>query len=107
MLANDAEVLAAHVAEDYRGCDAGGRQHGRDLMLSAYGPGGVRLSAFDVSELHTTSWSDTVLVTGCAWIRGTYRDQQFEHQLRFLDVYARRAGAWQLVASQVTDRVDA
>jgi hypothetical protein len=103
MLSNDAEALLRHVAEDYRGVDAGGRAHGRDLMVSAYGPGGVGLDRFEVSEVETTAWEGTVLVSGNAWIRGTYRDIDFEHRLRFLDVYANRDAPWQLVASQVTD----
>jgi hypothetical protein len=106
MLRNDAAVLAAHVAEDYRGSDAGGRAHGRQLMLSAYGPGGVKLDAFEVSEVETRSWADTVLVTGVARIGGSYQLETFAHTLRFLDVYARRDGRWQLLASQATDIVE-
>jgi hypothetical protein len=103
MLSNDAEALLRHVAEDYRGVDAGGRAHGRDLMVNAYGPGGVGLDIFEVSEVETTAWEGTVLVSGNAWIHGTYRDIDFEHRLRFLDVHAHRGTSWQLVASQVTD----
>ncbi len=106
MLSNDAEKLLEHVADDYRGVDAGGRAHGRDLMISAYGPGGVKLEIFEVSEVETTGWESTVLVSGIAWIRGTYGDIEFEHRLRFLDVYAHREASWRLVASQVTDIVE-
>jgi hypothetical protein len=103
MLKNDTEPLEEHVAEDYQGCDAGGRLHGRDLFLEAYGPGGVDLEAFEASEVETTSWSDTVLVRGSASIRGRYGEFDFDHTLRFLDVYARREGGWQLIASHVCD----
>jgi ketosteroid isomerase-like protein len=106
MLANDAAVLSRHVADDYRGSDAGGRSHGREQYLAAYGPGGVTLETFDVSDLRTTAWTDTVLVTGVALIRGAYQDQRFEHRLRFLDVYRQRDGAWRLVASSATDVVE-
>jgi len=106
MLSNDAGPLHDHVAKDYRGVDAGGRVHDRDLMLSAYGPDGVDLDTFEVSEVETMAWEDTVLVTGNAWIRGTYGDIDFEHRLRFLDVYAHRDASWRLVASQVTDIVE-
>jgi ketosteroid isomerase-like protein len=103
MLTNDADVLGGYVADDYRGSDAGGRSHGREQYLAAYGPGGVALETFDVSDLQTTAWTDTVLVTGVALIRGAYQDQRFEHRLRFLDAYRHRDGAWQLVASSATD----
>jgi len=105
MLSNDAETLRTHIADGYFGSDAGGRVHDRDEYLAAYGSGGVALTAFDVSELHTEGWSDTVLVSGIAELRGAYHDQQFEHRSRFLDVYRQRNRAWQLVASSVTDIV--
>lgn len=103
MLANDLETLGSFVANDYRGFDAGGRPHDRALMLGAYGHGGVKLEAFEVSELETRSWADTVLVMGIGRIRGNYGKIAFEHKLRFLDVYARRESAWKLVASHVAD----
>ena len=105
MLSNDAETLRTHIAEDYRGSDAGGRVHDRDEYLAAYGPGGVALTVFEVSDLHIEGWSGTVLVSGIAELRGSYHDQQFEHRLRFLDVYRQRNRTWQLVASSVTDIV--
>lgn len=103
MLSNDAETLRTHVAATYRGTDAGGRIHDRDEYLVAYGHDGVTLTTFEVSDLHTESWADTVLVSGLVDLRGAYQGQQFEHRSRFLDVYRHRDGIWELVASSVTD----
>ena len=105
MIDNDLETLRARVAADYQGCDAGGRTHGRDVFLEAYGPGGVDLDEFEVREVKTTTWTDTVLVRGAAVIRGRYGEHDFGHDLRFLDVYACRDAGWQLVASHVCDIV--
>ena len=103
MINNDLAPLEAHVAPDYQGCDAGGRVHGRETYLEAYGPGGVELEVFEVHDLHTKAWADTVLVTGRARLQGRYGEYDFAHDLRFLDVYARRNGEWQLVGSHVCD----
>lgn len=103
MLANDPGPLRALVAEDYRGSDAGGRVHDREGYLEAYEPGGVELDAFDVNEVETVAWSDAVLVRGAAEIRGRYGPHEFEHRLRFLDVYGQRGAGWQLLASHVCD----
>jgi hypothetical protein len=105
MRANDPIPLQAHVAEDYQGSDAGGRLHDRELMLTLYGAGGIKLEEFEVSEVETKSWAGTVLVSGKAFIRGAYGEHTFEHTLRFLDVYAERGAGWKLVASHVTDIV--
>jgi hypothetical protein len=103
MLTNDADVLRAHVDADYEGSDAAGRLHDKEQMIAAYGPGGVELEVFDVSEVRARSLTDTILLRGIAHIRGRYGDEEFEHELRFLDVYALRETGWQLVASHVTD----
>lgn len=103
MLANDPEPMRALVADDYRGSDAGGRMHDREAYLEAYGPGGVELDAFEVDELETVAWSDAVLVRGTAEIQGRYGPHEFEHRLRFLDVYGQRDAGWRLLASHVCD----
>ena len=90
MIDNDAKTLKSHVADDYHGSDAGGRLHDRVGMLTAYGPGGVTLEEFSASEIETKDWAGTVLISGVGFIRGSYMDQDFEHRLRFLDVYAER-----------------
>lgn len=106
MLDNDGDVLLEHVAEDYMGSDAGGRIHDREAMVEGYGPGGVSLEAFDVSEVETKAWESTVIVTGRARFKGSWGEISFAHDLRFLDVYANRQGAWQVVASHATDIAD-
>jgi hypothetical protein len=105
MRANDVGPIRAYVAEDYQGSDAGGRLHDRELMLTLYGAGGIRLEEFEVSQVETKSWAGTVLISGKAFIRGAYGEHTFEHTLRFLDVYAERGAGWKLVASHVTDIV--
>jgi hypothetical protein len=44
-----------------------------------------------------------VLVRGSASIGGRYGEFDFDHALRFLDVYTRREGQWKLIASHVCD----
>ena len=72
---------------------------------SAYGPGGVSLEVFEVSDTETKAWADTVLVSGIALLRGAYQNETFEHRARFLVVYRHQKGCWKLVASSVTDVV--
>ena len=90
------------MADDYFGSDAAGRVHDRHGMITAYGPGGVQLDVFEVSEVRTREWPHTVLVTGTGRIHGFYQGVEFDHRLRFLDVYAHREGAWRLAASHAT-----
>jgi len=103
LLANDATALGHLVAEDYRGFDPSGQRHDRNLLLEAYGPGGVRLETYDTMDVETRVIGDVGLVMGLGSLRGGYGDQVFEHSLRFLDVYVRRDAKWRLYVSQVTE----
>lgn len=103
MIANDIDVLKKYVGVDYTGSDANGLLHDREAMLAAYGPNAVKLESFEVAEVETKSWADTVLVSGLGWMKGSFEEHRFEHHLRFLDVYAKRKGTWKVVASHVTE----
>jgi len=105
MLANDTEPLEKHVADDYFGCDAGGRVHDREQMISAYGPGGVHLEKFTAFDIAVRSWENTVIISGNTEIRGSWEEHKFEHHSRFMDVYGCRESEWKLTASQITDHV--
>ena len=74
-------------------------------MISAYGPGGVKLDVFEPSDIVTKSWQNTVILSGNAKIRGSWEGQEFEHYSRFMDVYAYRDSEWKLIASKITDHV--
>ena len=104
MLANDTVPMKTHVAEDYMGSDAGGNAHGKQMMMDAYGPGGVKLDVFETDDVETRCWDNTVLVLGNVTLNGSYNGEHFEHQSRFMDVYAFRQSHWKLTASTVTDR---
>jgi len=90
------------VAEDYRGIGPEGEPSDKKMILEAYRPDGVRLDAYEVEELETGTFGPVGLITGRGRIRGQYGSGEFDHRVRFVDVYADRGAGWQLVYSQVT-----
>ena len=98
----DSDALRQMIAEDYRGFDPQGQPQGRDTILEAYRPGGVKLDAYDVEELEARIIEPVGMITGKGRIRGKYVDYDFEHLVRFVDLYIQRGGHWQLYYSQVT-----
>lgn len=98
----DSDALGQMIADDYRGFDPQGQPHDRNMILEAYRPGGVALDAYDVKELETRIIGPVGIVTGRGRIHGEYTGHDFEHLVRFVDVYVRRGGCWQLYYSQVT-----
>ena len=98
----DSDALGQMIAEDYRGYDPQGQPQGRAMILEAYRPGGVKLDAYDVEELEARIIEPVGMITGKGRIRGKYVDYDFEHLVRFVDLYIQRGGQWQLYYSQVT-----
>ena len=106
LLNNDPDALAELVAEDYCGFDPNGRKNDRELMLQAYGPGGVQLETYETSDVTTRIIGDVGLVMGIGTLNGKYGEHEFGHNLRFLDVYVHHGGSWRLLVSQVTEMKD-
>ena len=102
LLGSDVQALRAMIADDYLGFDPQGRPQDRAMILEAYRPGGVRLDSYDVEDCETRITGNVGIITGTGRIHGTYGAQQFEHRVRFLDLYVHKSGRWQLYVSQVT-----
>ena len=103
LLSNDAVALTRLLADDYCGVDPNGSRQDRAMMLQAYGPGGVQLHTYETSDVATRIVGDVGLVMGVGTLSGTYGGCQFEHNLRFLDVYVHSGSTWLLSVSQVTE----
>jgi len=107
LLDNDSEALIELVADDYCGFGPNGGRHDRDMMLQAYGPGGVELDTYETRDITSQVIGDVGLLMGVGELSGKYGEDQFKHNLRFLDVFVRRGGSWLLLVSQVTEIEDA
>ncbi|MEW6336471.1 MAG: nuclear transport factor 2 family protein [Acidobacteriota bacterium] len=98
----DVDALDALIASDYQGFDPDGQPQGRDAILSAYRPGGVRLEAYEVEGLDARVAGEAGWIAGTGRIRGAWGEHVFDHHVRFVDVYVRHGERWQLAYSQVT-----
>jgi ketosteroid isomerase-like protein len=98
----DIAALERIIAPDYLGFDPAGLPQDREALLSGYHASGVRVEALEPADLRIRLFGDVGLVSGRTRIAGRALGERFELRLRFLDVFVRREGAWQLVASQVT-----
>jgi hypothetical protein len=98
----DVESLRELIAEDYIGYDPSGNPQNLAMTLEVYKPGGAKLDRYDVEELDVRIVGEIGIMSGKGYIHGTFADAEFEHDLRFLDLYILRDGAWSLYLSQVT-----
>ncbi len=102
LFANDVTTLNLLMAEEYVGYDPLGNPQDKDMSLDAYQPGAVKLDKYDVENVESRVIGEVGIITGKGYIHGTFAGSEFEHNLRFLDLYIHREGRWQLYLSQVT-----
>ena len=105
LLAGDPAALRDLYAEDFRSHSLQGDVEGRQAVLDAYGPGGVRLDVFEVEDLAAEVFGEVGLLTGLGSISGNYEKAEFRHRVRFVDVYLWRGGRWRYYFSQSTEIV--
>lgn len=98
----DVDSLRELIAEDYIGYDPRGNPQDLAMTLEAYQPGGVKLDRYDVEELDVRVIGEIGIMSGKGYIHGTFADTEFEHHVRFLDLYIMRDGSWKFYLSQIT-----
>jgi hypothetical protein len=98
----DLEALERLVARDYGGFDPGGRPQDRATLLAGHAEAHVRVEAVEPAELVARVLGEVGVVSGRTRIAGRALGERFELRLRFLDVFAWRAGRWELFASSAT-----
>lgn len=102
LFTNDVQVLEAVIADDYIGYDPLGNPQDKKMSVEAYKPGCAKLDKYDVDQLEVRVLGEVGVITGKGYIHGVFAGSEFEHHLRFLDLYVHREGRWQLYLSQVT-----
>jgi ketosteroid isomerase-like protein len=66
------------------------------------GSGDRRIESGAIDDLNIRVFGDFAVVTGRSVLSGSYQGQRANVVQRFTDVFARRDGRWQAVASQGT-----
>ncbi len=102
MQRNDLAALATMLAEDLVYCHSNGRCESREEFLEALRSGAMRYRRIAVRELRPRQIGDVVLVHGRIALEADLQNAPARLQLVYTDLYARRAGRWQLVAWQST-----
>lgn len=105
LLSCDTESLRDLYAEDYRSHTVRGEVEGREAVLDAYQPGGVRLEIFEVEDLAAEVFGNVGILTGLGSISGSFEKTAFRHRVRFVDIYLWRNGRWRCYFSQSTEIV--
>lgn len=98
----DRAELDRLVADDYVLANSGGVVQSKADLIGDYTAPGFRLDPYEIKEPVEKVLGDTALLGGVAEITGVDGGQPYRMKLRFVDVWAKRGGAWRVVYSHVT-----
>jgi ketosteroid isomerase-like protein len=99
----DRAFIEKVLAEDWSVIDLTGRILTKaDVLVEAFATKDRKIVSMQIDDLRVRSFGEWAIVTGRTHATGEYQDATAEVTLRFTDVFANRAGNWQVVASQAT-----
>jgi len=103
LLSNDTESLRELYDEDFRSHSIRGEVEGREAVLEAFKPGGIRLEMFEIEDLAVEVHGEVGILTGLGSMSGRSDNTEFRHRVRFVDVFLWRDGRWRYHFSQSTE----
>jgi ketosteroid isomerase-like protein len=98
----DVPYLERLYAREFRVHSMNGSVVGRDADIAAFASGDLKPDLVQDQDMEVSVYGDTALVTGIENVAGTYKGNYGAMALRFLNVFVRRDGRWQLVVHQST-----
>jgi ketosteroid isomerase-like protein len=102
-LHGDVAAIERIMAEEYIRIQPDGSVAGKAAVLAAYQPDRRHWDHAQGDEYDVRIYGNTALVVGRWTARGVNNGQAFDYAARFLSVYVRRNGDWQMVAEQSTE----
>lgn len=99
---SDKAALERLLADDYRLVNSAGQVEDKQQFIADQTAPGYRLDPFKVEQPIQKRVGQVALLGGVAALSGTDGGKPYAVRLRFLDVWARRNGRWQVVMTQAS-----
>lgn len=102
MIKRDTKALGEILAEDLSYTHSTARVETKAEFIAALTSGRTKYESIERDDVKVSHYGDTAVVTGLANFHVNANGNDIKFQTRFTDVYAKRNGAWQMVAWQST-----
>lgn len=102
----DIDALERMMADDYKHIRADGVVVGKAEDLASYQTGDRYWEFAESDEYDIQVYGQTAVLIGRWRARGMNAGERFEYTARFISVYVKRDGRWQMVAAQSTPLAD-
>lgn len=102
-LRGDVATIARLMADDYLKIESDGSVSDRSTTLAKYTPETRYWEKAEGDEYNVRVYGETAVVIGRWTARGMNEGERFDYAARFMSVYVKRGGQWQMAAEQSTE----
>jgi ketosteroid isomerase-like protein len=98
----DRAAIAANMADDFRSIDGAGTVETKPVFVDSLMDAKLTIDPYTVEEFDVRLFGDVALLSGRTKMTGTFDGKTFTSHYRYIDIYAKRNGRWQIVSVQIT-----
>ena len=98
----DVEAIERIQSADFTFTDPAGQVWTKTREIETIKAGDLQINSFDMSEVNVRVYQNTAVVTFRIVWQGRFRNTDISGPQRMTDVFVKRDGRWQCVASQAT-----
>jgi ketosteroid isomerase-like protein len=102
ILEKDLQTYSGILAPDWTTIDLTGRVLSKAQVLEELASKERQIESATIDDIRVRELGDVAVVTGRTIATGSYQGKRSSVELRFTDIFAKREGRWQVVASQGT-----
>lgn len=102
IVAKDGAKVAGNMGEDFRIIDGQGNIENKQQFVAGILDPKLTIDPYTIEDFEIRHYGDVALLSGRTRMTGKHDGKPFESNYRYIDIYAKRRGAWQIVSVQIT-----
>jgi len=98
----DRVAIEQNMAADFRLIDGSGNVESKASFVDDLVSPDLQIDPYTVEDFDVRLYGDVALLSGRTRMTGRYEGKPFTSHYRYIDIYARRDGAWKIVSVQIS-----
>ena len=102
IVAKDRAKIAGNMGEDFRIIDGQGNIENKQQFVAGILDPKLVIDPYTIEDFEIRHYGDVALLSGRTRMTGRHDGKPFESNYRYIDIYVKRRGTWQIVSVQIT-----
>ncbi|MEO5821565.1 MAG: nuclear transport factor 2 family protein [Vicinamibacteraceae bacterium] len=98
----DRAAIEANMADDFRSIDGAATVETKRVFVDSLMDATLTIDPYTVEDFDVRLFGDVALLSGRTKMTGRADGKAFASHYRYIDIYAKRNGRWQIVSVQIT-----